>query len=145
LEVGWSWGCTTVDCLDLRIVLIEGFLWLGVLVLGVGLVRVFAFSDCLGYPRSVPFRVLNLLLRLGIRWSPNVDQVKEGCSGIEGHRRLLRDFVGFDDSLGAVQPLLGELLDVGLPCCVVGDCVFVCVFLFGLDHRIGQILFGYLG
>ena len=99
-------------------------------MLGVRFIRIVALPDRLDYPGGVPLCILDLLLRFLVWRTPYVDEMKEGSGGVEGHGCVLRDLVRLDHSLGTVQRLLGELLDICLACRVVGD---------GVLRRIGTL------
>jgi hypothetical protein len=75
---------TAVKESDVWIVRVQLWLVRHLLRLRVRLVRVFPVLDCLCYPRRVPLRILDLLLRLDVRRAPYIDQVEEGSSRVEG-------------------------------------------------------------
>jgi hypothetical protein len=88
--VGWR----STKHLDLWIVWIQLWLLLDLLGLWVGLVGVFALLQRLGYPGGVPFRVLDLLLCLVVRGTPDVDEVEKGRGRVKGCRRLSSIMLG---------------------------------------------------
>lgn len=107
--------------LDFRIGGVERRLLWRLFLLGVRLVGIFALFDCPDDPGGIPLCVLDLLLCFLVWRAPYVDEVEEGSGRVESHGCLLRDLVGLDHPFCSIQRLLGELLDVCLARCVVGD------------------------
>lgn len=146
-------GRRSAKHLDLWVVRIQLWLFLGLLRFGVRLVGIFALLQRLGYPGGVPFCVLDLLLCLVVGGAPDVDQVEKGRGRVKGCRRLpcmmsgepvnigkgylLGDLVGLDHTFRPIQRFLRELLDICLSRDVVcysvlGRVLFFCLSMVSL-------------